>query len=293
MLKQDAQADSESQPFHSGFVSLVGRPNAGKSSLLNKICGQKVSVVTDKPQTTRTQIRGILHRPHSQIVFVDTPGVHKSVSALGERLNDSTYKATKDVDFNCLIIDAKAPFGRGDEFVAEKLNPKKSVVVVNKIDIAKRTQIETQLLASGELDFEAYFPISAKTGKGLEVFLDYLVSRMPEGPPYYGPEMIMDQPEAFWVAELVREQLFRLLNQELPYSVATQVVEWDWPRVRCEIFVERESQKGIVIGKGGKVLKSVGEKVRKQMPKGAYLELSVKVDKNWQHLPRSVERLGY
>ncbi len=279
--------------FHSGFIALTGRPNAGKSTLLNHICKDKIAAVSNKPQTTRSQVRGIMNRSDAQLVFIDTPGIHKPVSELGKLLNKSAFNAIFEVDISCLIIDALATYGRGDLFIAQKMDKHKSVVILNKTDKAKPHQIATQLRALADLDFLAYFPVSAKTGEGVDVLIDYLVAQLPSGAPFYGKDMIMDKPEAFWVAEMVREQLFELLSEELPYSVATQVVEYDWPRVRCEIYVERESQKGIVIGKGGKLLKQVGQNVRKQMPKGAFLELFVKIDKNWQSKPKAVKGYGY
>ena len=282
----------DGSPFRSGFVSFVGRPNAGKSTLLNRICGTKVAIVSNKPQTTRTQVRGVLHRPGKQIVFVDTPGIHKAVSALGTRLNESATATIGDVDVSCLVIDGLAPFGRGDQFIADKM-PKKSIVIVNKVDRANREQVLGQLAATSALDFEQYFPVSAKTGDGVEPLVEYLLSRMPEGPPYYPEDMISDVPEPTQVAELVREQLFMHTRQELPYSIATRVTEWEWPRIRCEILVERDSQKGMVIGKGGALLKRVGIAVREQLPEGAFIELHVTVDKDWQRKVDRIEQLGY
>jgi GTP-binding protein Era len=279
-------------PFRSGFASLVGRPNVGKSTLLNAILGRKVSIVSDKPQTTRHQVRGILHRPGAQLVFVDTPGIHKPVSALGERLNRTAGAAFAGVDVVCLVLDATTPFGSGDRFVASRC-PSDLVVVVNKIDRARRAQVVEQLAAVAELDAEAYFPVSARTGDGVLALVDHLVGRLPEGPLLYPEDIVADMPEAQWVAELVREQLLRVTRDELPYSIATRVTEWEWPRLRVEIVVERESQKGMVIGKGGAVLKEVGTAVRRQLPAGAHVELFVTVDKDWQRRPDRVERLGY
>jgi GTP-binding protein Era len=278
--------------FRAGFVTLVGRPNAGKSTLLNRILGQKVSIVSDKPQTTRTQVRGVLTRSDVQLVFVDTPGIHKPRTALGSSLNASATRATSGVDVVCLVLDATAPFGKGDAFIAQSL-PRDAVVLVTKSDLASPQQMMAQLAASAELDFDAYFPVSGATGEGVDVLVEELVKRMPEGPALYPDDMITDVPDAFWVAELVREQLLAVTRDELPHSIATRVTEWEWPRIRCEIIVERESQKGMVIGKGGAVLKQVGTAVRAQLPDGAFIELFVKVDKNWQRHPQSVERLGY
>jgi GTPase len=274
----------------SGFVSIVGRPNVGKSTLVNRACGLKVSIVSDKPQTTRVNVRGVMNRPGSQLVFVDTPGLHKPVTALGERLNASATEALGGVDVVCFVLDATKPFGKGDRWVAERV-PKDVVVVVNKTDIASPEAVLAQLTAASKIDASAFFPISAVTGEGVEALLDHLVSRMAEGPQFFPDDMLTDQPEAVRVAELVREQLLALTEQELPYSIATRVSEWEWPRVRCEILVERDSQKGMVIGKKGMLLKAVGIAVRQQMPPGAFLELFVKVDKNWQHRPDRVERL--
>jgi GTP-binding protein Era len=237
-------------------------------------------------------VRGVLHRVGAQVVFVDTPGLHKPVSALGEQLNRTASDAFDGVDVVCLVLDATQPFGRGDRFVAARC-PGDMVVVVNKLDRASRSEVLGQLAAASELGAEAYFPVSARTGEGVGALVDHLVSRMPEGPPLYPEGVVADMPEAQWVAELVREQLLRATRDELPYSIATTVTEWEWPRIRVEIVVERESQKGMVIGKRGAVLKEVGTTVRRELPEGAHLELFVKVDKDWQRRPDRIERLGY
>ena len=277
----------------SGFASIVGRPNVGKSTLLNAILGQKVAITSDKPQTTRTQIRGVLNRPDAQVVFVDTPGIHRPRTLLGERLNQSASEMTSGVDVVCLVVDATAPIGPGDRFVAEKV-PSNAVVVVNKTDLASPDDVLAQLTRAAEqIDVSAYFPVSAVTGKGVDALVAEILSRLPEGPLWYPDDMVTDVPEAFWVAELVREQLLAVTNDELPHSIATRVVEWEWPRIRCEILVERESQKGIVIGHKGSVLKRVGIAVREQLPEGAYLELFVKVDKDWQRKAGALDRLGF
>ncbi|MGI9624365.1 MAG: GTPase Era [Acidimicrobiales bacterium] len=296
-MPDDARVDFDvSQLDHhghrSGFVTFVGRPNVGKSTLLNAICGEKVAITSDKPQTTRTQVRGVLTRPGVQVVFVDTPGIHRPRTALGERLNATASSALNDLDVACLVVDATAPIGPGDRFVAAKL-PKDSVVVVNKCDIAKRDDIMVQLSRAGEFEFAQYFPVSATTGEGVDHLVEYLISRLPEGPQFYPDEQVKDMPDPVWVAELVREQLLRVTREELPHSIATRVTEWEWPRIRVEILVERDSQKGIVIGKKGAVLKQVGTAVRAQLPEGAFIELQVNVDKDWQRRPDEIERLGY
>lgn len=276
----------------SGFATLLGRPNVGKSTLLNQILGEKVSIVSNKVQTTRHAVRGVLTRPDAQIVFVDTPGIHKPRTRLGTRLNATAEDALDGVDVVCLLIDATQPMGRGDEFVAA-LCPQNALVVVNKIDRASKDQVIAQLGAAMKLDRAEYFPVSARTGEGVDVLVDAIASRLPEGPLLYPADQISDTSDEHWVSELVREQLLAILREELPHSVACRVVDWEWPMVKVEILVERESQKGIVIGHKGEVLKSVGIAVREQMPDGVYLDLVVKVEKDWQRRDASLDRLGY
>ena len=276
----------------SGFATLVGRPNVGKSTLLNAILGEKISIVAASPQTTRTEIRGVLTRPDAQVVFVDTPGIHKPRTTMGERLNATAEAASSGVDVVCLVIDATKPLGKGDRFVASRW-PKDAICVVNKVDVADRNQVLAQLTRASALDLSEYFPISAKTGQGVDELVEAIVSRLPEGPQYYPEEMVSDLPDEVWVAELVREQLLAVVREELPHSIACRVTEYEWPRIRVEIVVERDSQKGIVIGKGGAVLKQVGQAVRAQLREGAYIELVVKVDPDWQRQPKSLDRLGY
>ncbi len=254
--------------------------------------GQKVSITSPVAQTTRNQVRGVLTRRPLQVVFVDTPGIHKPRTLLGQRLNDTASGALNEVDVTILVLDATAPLGRGDRFVAD-LVPPSALCVINKTDVASRADVLRQLTAAASLDLADYFPVSARAGTGIEVLLDAIGNRMPAGPQLYPDDMVTDVPEAFWVAELVREQLLAVTREEVPHSIACRVTEWEWPRVRCEILVERDSQKGIVIGRGGEVLKEVGTHVREQLPPGAYLELFVKVDKNWQSRPKALERLGY
>ena len=282
--------DSE---FRSGFVALAGRPNTGKSTLLNQLLDTKVSIVSDKAQTTRHQVRGVLNRPGAQIVFVDTPGVSKPRSALGSRLNESAAAGRSGVDVVCLVLDARSGIGRGDRFVADQLNPATTIGVLNKIDGMGPPAVLRQLALASELDLSAYFALSAFTGRGVGELTEHLLALMPEGPQWYPGDQVRDTPQPLWVAELVREQLLHVTREEVPHSVATRVTEWEWPRIRVEILVERDSQKGIVIGKGGQVLKDVGRRVRRQLPAGAYIELFVTVDANWQHDPSAVERLGY
>ena len=285
---------SEPTPaYRSGFVTLVGRPNVGKSTLVNQLLGQKVTIVSDKPQTTRTEVRGVLTRPGVQAVFCDTPGIHKPRTLLGERLNDTARAALADMDVVLFLVEADGPIGRGDAFIAEGLPRDRTVLVVNKVDRVGRDRVAEQLVAASGFAFDEYFPISARTGDGVDALREHVLGRLPEGPRYYPDDMVTDVPEAFWVAELVREQLLAVVQEELPHSIATRVTEWEWPRIRCEILVERDSQKGIVIGRKGSVLKQVGTAARAQLPEGAFLELVVRVDKGWQRHPKALDRLGY
>jgi GTP-binding protein Era len=313
--------------FRSGFVAVVGRPNVGKSTLVNAMVGTKVTIVSPRPNTTRSQVRGVLNRPDAQLVFVDTPGLHKPKTALGERMNESATSSLDDVDAVVALVEATGAVGPGDRMVlAHSVKRMRAMaraaalaadlgvegagrptlfVVVNKIDrvggdgvLGHLTGVSTVV---GELDAEAggdpvpveYFPLSAATGEGVPALVDALVERMPEGPRYYPEGMVTDVAEAFWVADLVREELLYRVADELPHSIACRVTEWEWPRVRCEILVERDSQKGIVIGKGGVTLKEVGTAVRSQMEPGAYLELFVRVEKRWQQREDSLDRLGF
>jgi GTP-binding protein Era len=276
-----------------GFVMLAGRPNVGKSTLLNALCGRKLSIVSDKPQTTRHRVRGILNTDDAQIVFVDSPGIHKPKTALGERVNEQAYEAIADTDVYCLVIPADEPYGTGDQWVANRLDMSRTIVVVNKIDMVSSERLLQQLARVAELGACAYFPVSAGTGQGLEPLVDELKRMLPEGQAMYPRGMVTETSPEAWVAELVREVLLDLTHDELPYSIATRVTSVEDQVFRCEIVVERESQKGMVIGKGGSVLREIRRRVRKELPKGSGLELVVTVDKDWQHRPERVQRLGY
>ncbi|HLX89170.1 MAG TPA: GTPase Era [Acidimicrobiales bacterium] len=313
----DARAAAGTDGYRSGFVTVVGRPNVGKSTLVNQVLGTKVTITSPRPNTTRRAVRGVLHRPGLQAVFVDTPGLHKPRSALGHRLNEHVSAALDDVDVVIAVLDASMDLGPGDRLVLERAasacrRPARTddattelsqlLLAVNKIDRATPAQVLSQLAAaravvegaSTEVDRGVeYFAVSATTGEGTEALVAAVLARLPEGPPYFPDDMVTDVPEAFWVAELVREQLLARVREELPHSIACRVTEWEWPRIRVEILVERESQKAIVIGHGGSVLKEVGTAVRHQLPEGAFLELHVRVEKRWQQRSDLVERLGY
>lgn len=286
-----------------GVVALAGRANVGKSTLLNAMVGEKVSIVSDKVQTTRSPVRAVLTVGDAQAVFVDTPGLHKPRTLLGKRLNRTALDALDHVDVTLFVVDGEAGVGRGDQFVAERLG-RRDICVLNKTDRASRAAVLKQLTDLGEWGFDEYFAVSARTGDGVAALVRELLARLPEGPVLYPlvsspggpgagtPAPVRDMGDAEWVAELVREQLLAHTREELPYSIACQVTEWEWPYVRCEILVERESQKGMVIGHGGQLLKRVGTDVRAQLPPGTYLELAVRVARDWQHKPEMLNRLG-
>jgi len=281
--------------FRSGFVTLVGRPNVGKSTLVNQILKAKVSITSPTPNTTRTEVRGILETDLFQLVVVDTPGIHKPRSPLGQRLNETATGTIEGVDVCLLVLDATGPVGPGDRFVAGRVPPR-TIVVVNKVDKASGPTILDQLRrAQDELGIEGadYFPVSAKTGLGVEELVDHVVDRLPEGPRYYPEGTVREAPDAVFVAELVREQLLRHAREELPHSIACRVTEWEWPYVRCEILVERESQKAIVVGRNGSILKAAGTAARRELPPGTYLDLHVRVERDWQRRIEVIERLGY
>jgi GTPase len=274
---------------------------------MNALVGQKVSIVTDKPQTTRGRIRGVLSTDGYQIVFTDTPGFHKPRTLLGERLNRMVKDSTEDVDVVVLVVDAAGGVGRGDEFVARERVaplPGPKVCVVNKIDRISKNELLAQLERAADLaSFDHIVPVSAKTGENLQELLDVLVGLIPEGPPLYEPGQVTDQPVEFRVAELVREKVLELVREEIPHSVAVQVEEIerdeerDLLRISCLVLVERESQKGIVIGRGGELLKSVGTRARRELEtilgSKIFLELRVKVLREWQRDPAALTRLGY
>lgn len=291
--------------FRSGFVAVLGRPNVGKSTLVNALVGEKVSIVTDKPQTTRARIRGVRTTEDHQVVFTDTPGFHKPRTLLGERLNRLVEESTDDVDAVVLVVDAAAGVGRGDQYVAQRrVAPVRAVKVcaVNKVDLVKEKALLAQLEAAASLaPFDHVVPVSARTGRGLDELIEVLAEALPEGPHYYEPNEVTDQPLELRVAEIVREKALALTREEVPHSVATQVEEIErrggLTRITCLILVERESQKGIVIGKGGAMLKRIGTMAREELEAmlgtKVHLELRVKVQREWQRDPRALTRLGY
>jgi GTP-binding protein Era len=306
-MSPNGSGEEQGEEFRSGFVSIVGRPNVGKSTLVNRLVGRKVSIVSDRPQTTRTQIRGVRTTADSQIVLLDTPGVHKPRTLLGERANDRALNTLSEVDVVCFLVEANAKIGPGDRFVAETLGRVRTpvVLVVNKVDAAAPADIAERLTAAAALgDFDAFVPISARTGDGIEALVTELETRMPPGPHYYPEGVVSDQPESFLAAELLREKLLAVARDELPHSIAvtTEDVEEretaDGPllALRVVVRVERESQKGIVIGRGGAVLKAAGTEARRELEAllgvRIHLETHVKVEPDWQRRAHALDRLG-
>ena len=291
--------------FRSGFVAIVGRPNTGKSTLVNALVGRKVAIVSDKPQTTRRGVRAVLSNDGYQIVFTDTPGFHKPRTLLGSRLNDLVGEATQGVDAVVLVVDAQAGVGRGDAFVFERhlrdfAGPK--VCAVNKLDVLRNRQEVPQLEAAAALGaWDEVVPISAKTGRGVGMLLDLLVDRLPEGPAHYPVDTVTDQPLEMRLAEIVREKALAVTRQEVPHSIAVVVEELEesdtLTKIHASLIVERNSQKGIVIGKGGETLKTIGSRAREEMERvlghQVFLDLHVKVLKEWQRDPKALQRLGF
>ncbi len=288
----------------SGFVPVVGRPNVGKSTLVNSLVGEKVAITSARPQTTRNTIRGVLTTDEAQLVFVDTPGLHKPRTTLGARLNTLVDGSIAEADAVLFVLDATQRIGPGDRRIAERLLQAGApvVVAVNKVDAASQEQTIVQLGEAGEWDFDAYVPISALKDDGLDRVVRELVTLLPDGPFFFPPEMHTDQPDQFLAAELVREKYLWRLREELPHSVAVVVGDIETREdgvvvVPAIVYVERESQKGIVIGKGGELAKAVGSEARPELERlfGAkvFLDLRVKVEKDWQRLDHALDRLGF
>ena len=293
-------------PFRSGVAAVVGRPNVGKSTLVNALVGAKVAIVSDRPQTTRRDIRAIRTTPDAQVVFTDTPGFHKPRTLLGSRLNDAVGAAVEGVDVVLLVVDAAAGVGRGDRYVADRqlaaAGPAARICVVNKVDRLRRPHVIPQLQAAADLaEFDEIVPVSATTGEGVQTVARLVVERLPEGPPLFPEEDVTDQPLDIRLAELVREQALRLTREEVPHSVAVVVEEiereGDLTRVHATVVVERDSQKGIVIGRRGDTLKQIGTMARAQIESllgtRVYLDLRVKVLREWQRDPKALNRLGF
>jgi GTP-binding protein Era len=295
--------------FRSGFACFLGRPNTGKSTLTNALVGSKVAIMSDRPQTTRHTVRGIVNRPYAQLVLVDTPGFHRPRTLLGERLNDLVLTTVAEVDVVALCVPANQKVGPGDRFIAEQLAKVAGrtpvVAVVTKTDLVDRDTVGARLLEVGALgEWAEIVPVSASAGFQIDLLADLLVARLPEGGPLYPEGELTDSPEELMVAELIREASLAGVRDELPHSIAVVVEEMgprdgrdDMLEIHASLYVERDSQKGIVIGSGGQRLRTVGTVARRQIEallgSKVYLDLRVKVAKDWQRDPKQLRRLGF
>jgi GTP-binding protein Era len=294
--------------FRAGFAALIGRPNVGKSTLLNQLVGEKLAIVSPRPQTTRTRITGIKHLPSAQIVFVDTPGIHQVSGPLGRLMAKSAERALEDVDVACLVVEATGRSDRVDDEILERLRPLRVPVYccVNKVDLVSPKSRLLPLLQAyrdARCRFSEIIPVSATTGANCDRLLDLIVHVLPERPPYFPADYLTDQPETFFVAEAIREKIFHLTHQEIPYACAVRVEELTERQrpeclyIRARIFVEHESQKGIVIGKGGSMLKRIGGMARQDLERffgvKVYLDLRVEVRRNWRADEKALREFGF
>ena len=290
--------------FRSGFVAVVGRPNAGKSTFVNRLVGQKVAIVTSRPQTTRNRILGIINRPHAQVVLIDTPGIHRASSVLERQMMAEVAQALEGIDLVAVMMDASSGLTAGDRLTIEHAKQFRGPVffLLNKIDrVAKPALLPLTGVCSKEFSFTEIIPVSALTGDGVELALERFMAHLPEGEPYFPKDQTTDQPERFLVAEIVREKVMTNTRQEVPHAVAVRVEAFEEGekliRIRATISVEREGQKGILIGRGGERLKVIGTAARHEVEEilgvKTFLELRVKVERDWRQNPRIVQQLDW
>jgi len=297
---------SKDQTFRSGFVAIVGRPNVGKSTLLNRILGQKIAITPSKPQTTRNRILGIHTRPDGQILFLDTPGIHRGKGRLNRYMVDQAFASCGDVDMVLLLVEADDPPGGGDAFILETLAGGRAPVtlVINKVDrVAPERLLPLIDDYRRRFDFRAIVPVSALTGNGVDDLVATVLRELPEGPLYYPEDMVTDLPERFIVAEMIREQVLKKTREEVPYGVAVEVERFEEKPekqlvvIHATVFVTRDSHKGILLGRGGSMIRSIGQAARRDIERflgsRVYLELHVKVQKDWTESPRMLRRFGY
>lgn len=297
---------NNSKDFRSGFIAIAGTPNVGKSTLLNQMLGEKISITSKKPQTTRNRILGVVNRPFSQLIFIDTPGIHKATHPLNVRIVDAALSAMGDVDIILVIVDVANPDPESETFMVGKLRKRKYpvVLVLNKIDLIKKPVLLTLIEKwANEYPFEAIVPVSAILGDQIEELLEAMEDLLPKGPLYYPEETLTDLPERFIAAEMIREKIFRLTGHEIPYSTAVTVDSFSEEKkdtlvkIHATIHVERASQKGIIIGKDGSKLKMIGTEARKEIERmvgtKVFLKLFVRVLKNWSKDTKALRRFGY
>ena len=299
------QQEQDKKAFKSGFVAIIGRPNVGKSTLMNQLIGQKIAIMSDKPQTTRNKIHGVYTNDHMQIVFLDTPGIHKPNSKLGDFMMKSADSALKEVEAVMFLIDASEKIGGGDRFIIEQLQKVKTPVflIVNKIDkVEPESLMETIVTYKDLYPFAEIIPISAMQGNNVTTLMAQLEKYLPAGPQYYPADQVTDHPEQFVCAELIREKILQKTREEIPHSIAVQIEDMRVQEngvvyIGAVIFVERDSQKGIIIGKRGALLKEVGQGARMDIQNllgsRVFLELWVKVKKDWRNQDRVLKDLGF
>lgn len=296
----------DSNNFKSGFISIIGRPNVGKSTFLNRVVGQKIAIMSDKPQTTRNKVQGVVTTDTSQLVFIDTPGIHKPKHKLGDFMVKSARNTLKEVDVIMFMVNANEPIGGGDRFIIDLLQNTETPVflVINKIDLVHPDDLLTTITSyTEEYDFAEIVPLSALNGNNVERLMETLTNYLPEGPKYYPDDQVTDHPERFIISEFIREKVLHLTREEIPHSVAVVIEKIDRDESRglvdvaATIVVDRDSQKGIVIGKKGALLKEIGTKARHdiEMLLGSkvYLELWVKVQKDWRNKPGQLREFGF
>ena len=288
----------------SGFVAILGRPNVGKSTIINSIVKHHVSIVTEKAQTTRNNIIGIYNAEETQIVFLDTPGIHKPKQQLGKEMNNMAYSAAHDVDVALLVVDASKPYGVGDQFIIDHLDIHNAplIIVFNKIDLARLNETEDLKMTYREKFPEAIFIDTVATDRfNINELIKKIVDLLPEGPAYYPTEMVTDKDEIFQIKEIIREKVLKLLREEVPHSVAIYIDHIEWEHKPLQIFasiiVEKDSQKGIVIGAGGRMIREIGSRARidieRLLNKHVFLELQVKVETDWRNEPKALKTYGY
>jgi GTP-binding protein Era len=296
----------KSSDFKSGFVAIVGAPNVGKSTLLNQILGEKISITSKKPQTTRNRILGVVHRPRSQLVFIDTPGIHKAKGPLNIRIVETALSALGNVDIVLVMIDVANPDPESEDFLVEKLKKIKQpvVLVLNKTDLVKKPLLLTIIDKwSKAHSFEAIIPVSAILGTQIEELIESMEAILPQGPPFFPEDTLTDLPERFFAAEMIREKVFRLTGQEIPYSTAVTIDSFSEEKkgalvkIHATIHVERTSQKGMIIGKNGSKLKMIGTEARKEIEQmvgtKVFLKIFVRVHKNWGKDSKALRKFGY
>ncbi len=294
----------QKEKFKSGYVSITGRPNVGKSTLLNTILGEKVAIVTPKPQTTRNRIIGVKTLTNAQIIFIDTPGIHKPKHTLGEMMVREARDVAKEVDIILFLVEPEGP-GKGDRFIIDNITTLKKPIflIINKIDTIKKPQLLPIIENYNAIyPFTEVIPLSALKGEGIDILIDTILKYLSEGPKYYPDDIVTDQLERFFVSEIIREKIMQMTDEEVPYSIATEVTDWNERNdgiifIRANIYVEREGQKGIIIGKGGERLKEVGVRSRIEIEKllgtKVFLELWVKIKKDWRSNDKILKGLGY